>query len=70
MEHGRGVRLHVFNHGAATLNLYRHTGGTCSQNGTMGYPRFQISELHLGKFPDSLEIQSCKVNFKTEVCAN
>ena len=26
-----------------------------------------ISELHLGKFPDSMEFQSWKVNFKTEV---
>ena len=25
--------------------------------------------MHLGKFPDSLEFQSWKVNFKTEVCA-
>ena len=25
--------------------------------------------MHLGKFPDSLELQSWKVNFKTEVCA-
>ena len=35
----------------------------------MDYPRFPISEMHLGKFPDSLEFQSWKVNFKTEVCA-
>ena len=26
--------------------------------------------MHLGKFPDSLEFQSWKVNFKTEVFAN
>ena len=25
--------------------------------------------MHLGKFPDSLEFQCWKVNFKTEVCA-
>ena len=25
--------------------------------------------MHLGKFPDSMEFLSCKVNFKTEVCA-
>ena len=25
--------------------------------------------MHLRKFPDSMEFQSCKVNFKTEVCA-
>ena len=36
----------------------------------MDYPRYQILEMHLGKFPDSVEFQSCKVNFKTEVCAN
>ena len=36
----------------------------------MDYPRYPISELHLGEFPDSLEFQSWKVNFKTEVCAN
>ena len=33
------------------------------------YPRFPISELHLGKFPNSLEFESWKVNFKTEVCS-
>ena len=36
----------------------------------MDYPRFPISELHLGKFPVSLKFQSWKVNFKAEVCAN
>ena len=34
----------------------------------MDYPRFPISEMRLGKFPDSLEFQSWKVNFKTEMC--
>ena len=33
------------------------------------YTRFPISELHLGKFPDSMEFRSWKVNFKTEVCS-
>ena len=33
------------------------------------YPRLPISELHLGKFPDSMEVQSWRVNFKTEVCS-
>ena len=32
------------------------------------YPRFPISEMHQGKFPDSMEFQSWKVNFMTEVC--
>ena len=31
------------------------------------YPRFPISEAHLRKFPDSMEFQSWKVNFRTEV---
>ena len=35
----------------------------------MDYTRFPISELYLGKFPDSLEFQSWKANFKTEVCS-
>ena len=47
----------------------RHTGGTYSHGGMMEYPRFSISELHLAKFPDSMEFQSWKVNFKTELCA-
>ena len=46
------------------------TGGTFSQNGVMDYPRYPISELHLGKFPDALEVQSLEVDFKTEACAN
>ena len=35
----------------------------------MDYLRYSISEMHLGKFPDSLEFQSWRVNFKTEICA-
>ena len=35
----------------------------------MDYSRFPISEMHLGRFPDSMEIPSWKVNFKTEVCS-
>ena len=33
----------------------------------MDYTRFPISEVHPGKCPDSLEFQSWKVNFKTDV---
>ena len=40
---------------------------TYSHNGMMDYPRFPISEMHLRKFPDSVEFQSHKVNFKNEV---
>ena len=36
----------------------------------MDTPRHPISELHLGKIPDSMDVQCWKVNFKTEVCAN
>ena len=32
------------------------------------YPRFPFAEWNLRKFPDSLEFQSWKVNFRTEVC--
>ena len=35
----------------------------------MDYTRFAISEMHLWKFPDSIEFSGGKVNFKTEVCA-
>ena len=47
-----------------------HSGGTYSRNGVMYYPRFSILEMHLGTFPDPMEFQSWKVNFKTEVCAS
>ena len=43
-----------------------HTGGTYSHGGMIDLPRFPISELHLGEFPDSVELQSWEVNFKTE----
>ena len=59
-----------FNEGVATLNPFSHAGGICSQNGVMDCPRYPISELHLGKFQDSMDFQCWEVNFKTEVCAN
>ena len=34
----------------------------------MQYPRIPFSELHLEKFPDSMDFQGWKVSFKTEVC--
>ena len=39
----------------------KQTGGIYSHNGVMDYPRYPISEMHLGKFPDSLEFQSWRV---------
>ena len=52
-----------FQIGGGLLNLI---GGTCSHNGMINYPRFPISEMHLGNVPDSTEFQSWKVNFKNE----
>ena len=49
--------------------MLNHTGETYSHN-MMDYLRIPISEMHLGKFPDSLEFRCWRVNFKTEVCAN
>ena len=77
LAHGRGVRQEPqssstptprFNQEVATLNPIGHTGRTYSHGGMMYYPIFPISEMHLGKFPDSLEFQSWK-DFKTEVCS-
>ena len=35
----------------------------------MKNPRNQISELHFDKFPDLVDSQCWKTNFKTEVCS-
>ena len=59
------IPSHHFQSGGGMLN---YTGGTYSHNGFMDNPRIPFSELNLGKFPDSLEFQSWKVNFRTEVC--
>ena len=60
------IALPHIQRGGGMLN---HTGGTYSRRGVIGYPRSPISEMHLGKFPDSMEFQSWKVNFKAEVCS-
>ena len=54
-------------HFQSRSGMLHHTGGTYSHDGMLDYPRFPIAELHLGKFPDSLEFQSWNVNFRTEV---
>ena len=36
----------------------------------MENPRHPISEVRLGRFPDSGDSQSWNVNFKAEVCVN
>ena len=56
LQNGAGFFLH-------------HTGGTYSHGGVMDYPRFPIWEIHLGRCPHSVELQSWNVNFKTEVCS-
>ena len=33
-------------------------------------PRYAISELHFGKFPEQDYFQCWRVSFKTEVCAS
>ena len=47
--------------------MLNHTGGTYCHSGMMDYPIIPISEMHLGKFLDSVEFQSCKLSFKNEV---
>ena len=44
--------------------ISRHAGGTYSHGGMMEYPRFPISELHLAKFPDSMEFESWESQFQ------
>ena len=55
-------------HFQSRSGMLNHTGGTYSHGGMMEYPRIPITEWNLGKFPDSMEFQSWKVNFRTEVC--
>ena len=37
-------------HFQSRSGMLNHTGGTHSRSGLMDFPRFPISELHLGKF--------------------
>ena len=55
-------------HFQSRSGMLNHDGGTYSHSGMMDYPRILFSELNLGKFPDSMEFQSWKVNSTTEVC--
>ena len=36
----------------------------------MDHLRHEISDLHFGKFPESVDFQCWRVNFRTEVCVN
>ena len=55
-------------HFQSRSGMLNHTGGNYSHGGMMDYPRIAFSEWNLGKFPDSMEFQSWKVKFRTEVC--
>ena len=44
------------------------TSGTYSQVGMMDYPRVPFTERNLGKCPDSMQLQSWKLNSRTEFC--
>ena len=55
-------------HFQSRRDMLNHTGGTFSHKIMMDYPRVPVSKLNLGKFPDSMEFQSWKTNFRTEVC--
>ena len=48
--------------------MLNHTGGTYSHSGVVDYPGASIAEMNLGKFPDPMEFQSWKTNFRAEVC--
>ena len=48
--------------------MLNHTGGTYSHNGMIDYPRIPLTEWNPEEFPDSVEFQCWKVNFRTEVC--
>ena len=48
--------------------MLNHICGIYSRVGMMDYPRILLSEWKLEKFPDSVEFQSWKINFRTEVC--
>ena len=54
-----------FRSGSGMLN---HAGGTHSHGGMMDYPRILFMECNLGIFLNSMEFQSWKINFRTEVC--
>ena len=48
--------------------MLNHTGGTYSHAGVLDCPRIPVMEWGLGKFPDSMEFQSWKINFRIAVC--
>ena len=55
-------------HFQSRKGMLSHTGGTYSHSGMMDFPRTHIAKWNLGIFPNSVEFQSWKDNFRTEVC--
>ena len=55
-------------HFQSRSGILDHTGGTSFHVGMMDYPSVPIAEWNLGKCHDSVELQSWKLNFRTEVC--
>ena len=56
-------------HFQSRSGMLNNAGGTYSHVGMVDYPRVPITEQNLGKFPDPMEFQSWKSNFRTEVCS-
>ena len=54
-------------HFQSRSGILDHTGGIHSHVGMMDYRKVSITEWNLGKCRDSLELQSWKLNFRTEV---
>ena len=79
VEHGRGVRQEPPS-SVNTNSTFK--AGRCNPEPTQSYWRnivsqwydgrtgYSISEVHLEKFPDSVDTECWKVNFKTELCAD
>ena len=49
--------------------MFDYIGGTFSHNGVIDYPRFSVSEMHLGNFLDSTKFLQLESSFKTEICS-
>ena len=78
-RHGEGLRREPqsttiptlpFTRNRDTWNSTRRSGGNYSQNCTIETPRYAISALHFGEFPDPDDFQCWRVTFKTELCVS
>ena len=53
----------------STWNPLYGTGGTYPQNCMVELPKYQVSEMHFDKFPDTSGFQCWETNFETETCS-